>query len=85
VIFCKDASPLEQISWLSEEQFSELLKSDNRDNFLLENVEVNALCKEFGIQVQLNVYSLVKNFQASFDYSIIPFSEEYYDTLGIEK
>ncbi|MFD2115799.1 hypothetical protein [Paenibacillus yanchengensis] len=85
VLFCKGASPLEQICWMVEEQFLELLNSEDRKHCSAEEIALNALRKEFGIEIQSNAYQYVKNFQANFDYSTIPFSEEYYDTLGIEK
>jgi hypothetical protein len=85
VLFCKDVSPLEQICYIDEGQFSELLKSEEENGWPARDAALNTLCKEFGIEAQSNAYRYVKNLQANFDYSTIPFSEEYYDTLGIEK
>jgi hypothetical protein len=85
VIFCKGASPLEQIYWMEEEQFSELLKLEEENTWLARDAALNTLCKEFGIEAQSNTYQYVRCLQANFDHSTIPFSDEYYDTLGIEK
>ena len=85
VLFCKDASPLEQICWMNKEQFLGILKSEEGYENLKKDIALKVLCMELGIEIQLNPYQYVKSLQASFDYSIIPFSEEYYDTLGIEK
>lgn len=85
VLFCRSASPLEQISWISREEFSELLKSDEGNSNLEQEVALNILYTEFGIEAQSNAYQYVKNLQAKFDYSIIPFSEEYYEIIGIER
>lgn len=83
VVFCKDASPLEQISYMNEEQFLELLKSEVMGQNLEKEVALKVLRKNLNIIPNLNTYQYVKKLQANFDYSIIPFSKEYYSTLGI--
>ena len=85
VLFCKDASPLEQICWVSEEQFLELLKLEEGNRDSVQEAALNILCTELGIEVNPNAYQYVKSLQANFDYSTIPFSEDYYDALGIER
>lgn len=85
VLFCKGASPLEHISWMGERQFSELLKADEENGCSARDAALDTLRKELGIEVQTNAYIYVENLQANFDYSLIPFSEEYYVTLGIER
>ncbi|MCR6546483.1 hypothetical protein [Dehalobacterium formicoaceticum] len=85
VLFCKGASPLEQICWIGERQFSELLKSEEENGWPAQDAALNTLCTEFGIEAHSNAYQYVKSLQADFDYSTIPYSKEYYDTLGIEK
>lgn len=85
VFFCKSSSPLEQISWMNELQFLELLKSEEEYDWSERDAALNSLFTEFGIKSQTNAYQYVKGIQANFDYSIIPFSEEYYSALGIER
>lgn len=85
VLFCKGASPLEQISWMSEGQFSELLASEEENGWQEKDDKLNTLRMEFGIEVLSNAYQYVKSLQVNFDYTTIPFSQEYYNTLGIEK
>lgn len=85
VIFCKGASPLEQICYIDEGQFSELLKSEEENDWPARDGALNTLRKEFGIEAQSNAYQYVKSLQADFDYSTIPYSEEYYNTLGMER
>lgn len=82
VLFCKDASPLEQICWMNEGQFTELLKSAEENSSSVKDIALNTLRSEFEIEVLSDAYQYVKSIQANFDYSTIPFSEEYYDTLG---
>lgn len=83
IAFCKDASPLEQISYISEKQFLELLKAEEKVKNLEKEDVLKVLNKSLNISPNLNTYQDVKKLQASFDYSIIPFSKEYYSTLGI--
>lgn len=85
VLFCKDTSPLEQICWMGEEQFLELLKLEEGNRYSAQEAALNILRTEFGIEVKPNAYQYVKSLQANFDYSTIPFSEDYYDALGIER
>lgn len=85
VLFCKDTSPLEQICWMGEEQFLELLKLEEGNRYSAQKAALNILRTEFGIEVKPNAYQYVKSLQANFDYSTIPFSEDYYDALGIER
>ena len=85
VIFCKGASPLEQICYIDEGQFSELLKPEEENDWPARDAALNTLRKEFGIEAQSNAYQYVKSLQADFDYSTIPYSEEYYNTLGMER
>ena len=85
VLFCKDASPLEQICWMGEEQFLELMKSEEGNSYSAQKAALNTLRTEFGIEAKPNAYQYVKSLQANFDYSKIPFSEEYYDALGVER
>ena len=85
VLFCKDASLLEQICWMDEGQFSELLKSNEENSWPEKDVALNILRTELGIEIQSSAYHYVKSLQANFNYSTIPYSEEYYDTLGIER
>jgi hypothetical protein len=85
VLFCKGASPLEQISWMSEWQFLELLKSEEESDWAERDAALNILRTELRIGAKPNAYHHVKSLQAEFDYETIPFSKEYYDTLGIER
>lgn len=75
VIFCKDASPLEQICWMSEEQFTELIKSEIENSCLAKDSLLTALAKEFETEAHTNPYQYVKDLQASFDYQSILFSK----------
>lgn len=83
IAFCKDASLLEQISYISEKQFLELLKSEEIVNNLEKQIALIALKESLNISPNFDTYQDVKKLQASFDHSTIPFSKEYYSILGI--
>jgi len=70
---------------MGEEQFLELLKLEEGNRYSAQEAALNILRTEFRIEVKPNAYQYVKSLQASFDYSTIPFSEDYYDALGIER
>ncbi len=90
VLFCRDAGPLSQISWLTEERFRQLLREDaeaRRDgsgSFLAEKeAALNAVSAAFGLG-PADPYKKVKALQADFDPACLVFSDEYYDVLGLE-
>ncbi len=82
VLFCNDAGPLEQICYTDEAQFLSLLESEKEAVNPERDAALKILRSEFGVESHSNAYQYVKGLQADFDYSIIPFSEEYYDALG---
>lgn len=83
VSFCKDASPLEQISYINDKQFLELLKSEEIVKNLEKETALKVLSESLNISPNLDTYRCVKSLQENFDHSIIPFSKEYYSTLEI--
>ena len=76
---------MEQICYISEEQFLELLKLEEEYSWPERDDALNTLCEEFLIKPHSNAYQYVRDIQEDFDYSVIPFSEEYYNTLDIER
>ena len=90
VLFCRDANPLSQIWWLSEERFRDLLKADagacweGCETFFAEkSAALSTVAQTFGLTPQ-DPYQAVRAMQASFDPSGLAFSGEYYDILGLE-
>ncbi len=90
VLFCRDASPLSQISWLTEDRFRQLLSEDAAARwdgcetyFARKAAALDAITEAFAIQPQAP-YEKVKAMQAAFDPSCLTFSDEYYDVLGLE-
>lgn len=88
VLFCRDASPLSQIGWLSEERFRDLLKTDAEayweGYFEEKEAALNLLAETFEL-VPWDPCEAVRTLQAAFDPSGLAFSDEYYDVLGLEK
>lgn len=92
VLYCKDANPLSQIYWLTEERFSEFAAEDaaarkdpeSTDFFARKDAACAKVVEAFGI-TEAAPYQRIKELQAAFDPSILHFSDEYYDVLGIER
>lgn len=92
LLYCKDANPLSQIWWLPEERFPEFAAEDAAaraeggmaDFFAAKDAACAAIAEAFHI-TPAEPYAKVKALQAAFDPGILKFSDEYYDTLGIER
>ncbi len=91
-LFCQDANPLSQIWWMTEERFRELLAEDAAaratgnfvDLFIKKDAALAAIEAAFGV-APADPYEKVKVMQAAFDPDVLRFSDEYFDTLGIER
>ena len=90
LLFCKGTSPLAQIFMMDEVRFRKLLK-DNAANtwpgceedFKRRDASLALLAEMFGVQPK-DPFARVKALQAIFDPAVLEFSDEYYDTLGLE-
>ena len=91
VLFCQDANPLSQIWWMTEEQFRNLLAEDaaaswpgSEEYFAKKEAALAKIAEAFGV-APIEPYARAKVLQAAFNHSALNFSDEYYDTLGIER
>ena len=91
VLFCRDANPLSQIWWMSEERFRNLLAEDaaaswpgSETYFKAKDEALAQIAETFGI-APVEPFEKVKALQAAFNPDALKFSDEYYDTLGIER
>ena len=92
VLYCHDANPLSQIYFLSEERFqmfaadeAEARESGELEElFKAKDAALEKIAEVFGI-APIEPYARVKALQEAFDPSVLNFSDEYYDTLGIER
>ena len=90
LLYCKGTSPLAQIFLLDEARFRKLLRDNGANTWPgcaedLRRLDVSLalLAETFGPQPQ-DPFDRVKALQAAFDPSALEFSDEYYDTLGLE-
>lgn len=90
VLSCGDANPISQIWWMDEGRFRDFLKEESERSWegmedLLERKKaaLAGIAAAFGIE-PADPYGKVKALQASFDPACLRFSEEYYDTLGLD-
>lgn len=91
VLFCRDASPLSQIWWLTEERFRQLLAEDAAATwpgceafFARKEAALAAIAGTFALAAA-DPFAKVKAMQAAFDPAVLRFSDEYYDVLGLER
>lgn len=85
ILACGSTTAVEQIVGWSKEQFEDFLHSE--DNAILpEQKEVlDRIQKELKLTPMENPYEYVKAVQEQHDDSKIKFSNDYYDTLGLER
>lgn len=89
VLFCRDASPISQIWWLEEKRFRQLLAEDEKwtgsgDYQRKKEAALAAVQKNFAAAPADPFYK-VKELQAGFNPSVLRFSDEYYDVLGLTR
>lgn len=91
LLFCRDANPLSQLSWMDEGQFRALLAEDRAASwagcegfFARKEAALAAIAAEFALEPR-DPFAPLKAIQAAFDPVVLHFSDEYYDTLGIER
>jgi hypothetical protein len=82
VCACGNSSPLEQISYVSEAEFSKLLQLDDEAYKSDAAVSVTTIQNNLGIKKCVEPYKYVKDIQMNFNYAQIPYSKEYYDSIG---
>ena len=85
ILACGSANPIEQIAWMSEEQFRQHLQEEAK---LRTDEQQKLLCflaQEFNLSPMEQPYRYVKQIQDSFDDSKIAYSDEYFEALGLER
>lgn len=85
ILACGSANPVEQIVWMSKQQFEQHLQEEKGIQTAEQKELLSLLKKEFHITAMEYPFEYVKKLQSDFDYSKIQFSDEYYDVLGIER
>lgn len=91
LIFCGDANPLSQLFWMDERRFRAFLAEEaaaqwpgSDEFFARKRAALDALAAAFGLE-PADPFGPVKALQQNFDPAGLEFSDEYYDTLGLER
>ena len=88
ILVCSCANHVEQIIRFTKAEFESYLKTDifDDENFSNQQQKVlNTIKNERSLTVLDNPFEYVKALQKEFDYCSIQFTNEYYDTLGLER
>ncbi len=85
ILACGSANPVEQIGWMSKEKFEEHLKNEKMNQTEEQIKVLQTLKEEFNILPMEDPFGYVKELQKDFDGSLIEYSDEYYEILGIER
>ena len=91
VLYCGEASPLAQIYWMEEDRFNQCLNEAEtaqwpgcEEFFARKQAALDAIASAFQLEA-VYPYQKIKVLQGAFDPSVLNFSDEYYDVLGIER
>lgn len=84
IITCGSANPIEQIVWMSEEQFFQHLQQEQTLITEQQKGILQLLSQQFNLLPMEDPFGYVKGVQKNFDDSKIKYSDEYYDVLGLE-
>lgn len=84
ILACGTANPVEQIVWMDQRQFERHLQEEMKTQTERQKELLALLKHELNLTPMEHPFEYVKALQANFDGSKIQYSEEYYDTLGLE-
>lgn len=91
LLFCGDANPLSQLFWMEEGRFRAFLAEEAEARwpgsdayFARKREALAAIAAAFGLE-PADPFGPVKALQQNFDPAVLEFSDEYYDTLGLER
>lgn len=70
---------------MTRQQFEDHLKEESACRTAKPKAALEQLAETFSLTPMEDPYSYGKALQLSFDYAQIPYSDEYYETLGIER
>lgn len=85
VLACGSTTAVEQIISWSKEQFEEFLHSEDNATLPAQKVVLDKIRTDLQLTPMEHPYEYVKAVQEQYDDSEIKFSNEYYDTLGLER
>lgn len=85
ILACGSTTAVEQIIGWSKEQFEDFLHSDDNAVLPEQKVVLDKMQSDLKLTPMENPYEYVKAVQEQYDDSKIKFSNDYYDTLGLER
>jgi len=85
ILACGSTTAVEQIIGWSKEQFEDFLHSDDNAMFPEQKVVLDKIRSGLKLTTMENSYEYVKAVQEQHDDGKIKFSNDYYDTLGLER
>ena len=81
LLACLDMNLIEQ-SWMwDEEQLDEQIEAVRNSEYF-DDTPLQAIREKCGLEPMENPFRYLYNLQRSFDYGSIPFTKEYYETIG---
>ncbi len=84
ILACGTVNPVEQIVWMSKNQFNEHIANERKNYTGEQKAAVKMLQDGLGLLPMDDPFEYVKSIQKDFDCSEIQYSDEYYDVTGIE-
>ena len=82
ILACGSANPIEQIVWMSREQFLQHLREEEQTRTVEQQNLLDFIEKELAISPIENPYDYVKTLQDSFDERGIEYSDEYFGPMS---
>ena len=88
ILAAGNTNTLQQIIWWDKKMFDNFVNSPEEQEYQsrpeVKSV-LDTICKEMDIVVMDTPFEYVKDLQSNFPYEQIQFTNEYYDTLGMER
>lgn len=84
IISCGSANRIEQIIWMNKERFVQHVNNEKKIQTHEQRDLIKRIQKEFDLTPMNNPFEYVKELQRNFDGSHIRYSDEYYETLGLD-
>lgn len=88
IVTTKNVNTMQQIIWWNKADYDNFMRDPNTIEWA-ENLETVAIITQIqtklGVQPMENPFEYIKKVQKGFPYDEIQFTNEYYDTLGLER
>ncbi len=88
ILSTKNVNTMQQIIWWDKPEYEQFMRDPNTVEWAEQSKTVSILNKiktELGVQPMEHPFEYIKEVQKDFPYEKIEFTNEYYDTLGLER